>query len=288
MSELISQYETELRVRRLSEHTVRAYVSEAANLLQFIGDYRDLDIYQLRSWLALRQSQGHGRASMARHSAAARSFTAWLQKANYLDTDPGKRLKSPRPDNQLPQVLSAAQAAKLLEYLRQRASEDDLALRDWAMIELLYASAIRVSELAGLNLEQIGPDSTLRVVGKGNKERIVPFGRPARQALMEWLAVREKFVRVPTNAVFLGAKGKRIDPRIVRKILSQATAACALPDISPHDLRHSAATHLLAGGADLRGVQEILGHSSLATTQRYTHVNAERLRAAFGQAHPRA
>lgn len=296
IDQILAHYERELAVRRgLSEHTVTAYVREARSLMSFLEQYSDdvagalkhLDITDLRSWLASHSE--HSRASMARHSAAVRNFTAWLHDNDITEHDAGRRLKSPRPDNELPQVLSVEQVKKLLDVAEHRAREEGgLAVRDWAMLELLYASGIRVSELVGLNVTSLRPDSTLKVFGKGNKERIVPYGRPAREAIMEWLTVRQEFVRADREAVFLGAAGKRINPRMVRTVLNRITALADLPQISPHALRHSAATHLLDGGSDLRSVQEVLGHSSLGTTQRYTHVSAERLRAAFGQAHPRA
>ncbi len=296
VDQILKDYEHELAVRRgLSPHTVTAYVTEARSLVDFLGQYSDdvagslrhLELADLRTWLA--SHEGHSRASIARHSAAIRSFTAWLYKNEYTETDAGRRLKSPRADNELPKVLTKTQAKQLLDTAEKRAiQEGGMAVRDWAMLEILYASGIRVSELVGLNITSLLPDSTLRVVGKGNKERIVPYGRPAREAMMKWLTVRQDVVKDDKDAVFLGEAGKRIDPRMVRTVLDRITALADVPSISPHDLRHSAATHLLDGGSDLRSVQEVLGHSSLGTTQRYTHVSAERLRAAFGQAHPRA
>lgn len=298
LEKIVAEYDHELAVRRgLSEHTVRAYVKEARSLFDFLATYSSdveqslefLELADLRSWLAWRQSAGHSRATMARHSAAIRSFTRWLHKNGYLANDPGLRLKSPRADNALPKVLSKDQAKRLLDTAAVRAAEEGgLAVRDWAMLEMLYASGIRVSELVGLDVTSIQADSTLRVVGKGNKERIVPFGRPAREALSQWLSVRPQFLKGDHQAVFVGQAGKRIDPRMVRTVLDRLTMLADLPHIGPHGLRHSAATRLLEGGSDLRSVQEVLGHSSLGTTQRYTHVSAERLRSAFGQAHPRA
>ncbi|OCW61150.1 tyrosine recombinase XerC [Trueperella bernardiae] len=295
---ILDDYVRELGVRRgLSEHTVAAYAAEARSFLDFLGTSSDdvagalrfVELADLRSWLASLQQEGHSRASMARHSAAIRSFTRWLYKNGHIDSDAGQRLTYPKAENKLPQVLSHAQAKRLLDIAADRAAEDgELTVRDWAMVELLYASGIRVSELVGLDVSSIQPDMTLRVVGKGDKERIVPFGRPAREALSEWLALRPQFLKGPTPAVFVGKAGRRIDPRMVRTVLDRLTDLADLPHIGPHALRHSAATHLLDGGSDLRNVQEILGHSSLGTTQRYTHVSAERLRAAFGQAHPRA
>ncbi|QRV02693.1 tyrosine recombinase XerC [Arcanobacterium phocisimile] len=300
---ILDDYRRELEVRRgLSAHTCRAYVSEARSLLAFLTERSDdasqalayIDIRDLRAWLAQRQQSGHARASIARHSAAIRTFTSWMYKNSIIETDPGISLRAPRAANELPHVLSVEQARTLLAAARERAeSADPLMIRDRAIFELLYATAIRVSELTGANVSDISPEGTLRVIGKGNKERIVPFGRPARETLMAWLPVRAQLLAqegadATEQALFIGARGKRLDQRIVRAALSKLTAYAKLPDITPHDLRHSAATHLLDGGSDLRTVQEILGHASIGTTQRYTHVSAERLRAAFGQAHPRA
>lgn len=313
--ELLAAYERELTVRRgLSEHTARAYIGEADSLLEYLARYSDdvlgslveLELADLRGWLAERQSVGHSRSSLARHSAAIRTFTTWLAKSGYSRVDAGLRLKAPRADNELPRVLTTEQITKLLRHVAEVAeSADPIHIRDWAALEMLYATGIRISELVGLDLFDISEDNTIRVLGKGNKERVVPFGRPARIALDAWIEARSRLISenassgrttsrgaesngADVNAVFLGRRGKRVNPRTIRAMLSAATAQAGVPDVTPHDLRHSAATHLLDGGSDLRTVQEILGHSSLGTTQRYTHVSAERLRQAFGQAHPRA
>lgn len=298
--ELLEGFERELLLRRgLSEHTVRAYLGEARSLLAYLSGQSDdvrsslrhLDLADVRGWLATRQRSGHARSSLARHSAAIRTFTRWLFKAGHTDSDPGARLKAPRATNELPHVLTEQQVSHLLAYAKARAdSGDPIHIRDHAVLELVYATGIRISELVGLDTKDIGVDNTVRVIGKGNKERIVPFGRPARAALMHWLTARQQLLSAkrPQSALFLGARGGRLDPRTVRDVLDHLTALAGVPAISPHALRHSAATHLLDGGSDLRTVQEILGHSSLGTTQRYTHVSAERLRQAFGQAHPRA
>lgn len=307
---LLAAYGRELAVRRgLSEHTQRAYESEARSLLEFLASYDDdfmdslseLDIADLRAWLAKKQGEGQARASLARHSAAARSFTKWLHKNGHTRLDAGLRLKAPRADNEVPRTLSEDQVRHLLDFMEARAdSGNPIHVRDRAALEILYATGIRVSELVGLDTQDISPDDTLRVIGKGNKERIVPFGRPARAALMAWMTKRQQLIAELSNpaegapatvakqALFLGERGKRVDPRTIRGMLHRMTAQAGVPDIAPHGLRHTAATHLLDGGSDLRTVQEVLGHSSLGTTQRYTHVSAERLRAAFGQAHPRA
>lgn len=300
-----------------SPHTVRAYVREARSLLEYLASLTDdvdsalaeLTLQDVRAWLGTRQVSGDSRATLARHSAAIRTFSTWLHKNGYTKIDAAARLKAPRPDNELPTVLTREQVSDLLDAARNRAhgtpaeaqsgtqaGADDLgaqamAVRDWSAFEMLYATGIRISELVGLDVADVAADNTVKVRGKGNKERIVPFGRPARVALDEWLAAREKMRRANPKmgpAVYVGARGGRIDPRILRTSLAELCRLADVPEISPHDLRHTAATHLLDGGSDLRSVQEILGHSSLGTTQRYTHVSAERLRSAFGQAHPRA
>ncbi|MDP9800323.1 integrase/recombinase XerC [Arcanobacterium wilhelmae] len=298
MDEIVDKYRNELQVRRgLSPHTVRAYLREARSLLEFLAARTDdldgslpaLELADIRAWLAEQSSTGAARASLARHSAAIHTFSTWLFKNGYTKQDAARRLKSPKAANELPRVLTKEQAGQLLGLTKQLAADGEpLATRNWAVLEMLYGTAIRVSELTGLDISSISPDGTIRVCGKGDKERVVPFGRPARAALMAWLSVRSTVADGETSALFVGARGRRLDPREVRKFLSSLTALAGVPDISPHDLRHSAATHLLDGGSDLRTVQEILGHSSLGTTQRYTHVSAERLRAAFAQAHPRA
>ncbi|MGO1590829.1 MAG: tyrosine recombinase XerC [Ancrocorticia sp.] len=302
ISQLLSQYERELRLRRgLSGNTITAYMYEARSLCEFVAssvqvdpdaplDLSPLDLNDVRSWLAA-VSQGEARSSMARHSAAIRTFSSWLYRSGYTDTDAAARLKAPRASNELPHVLTEDQARQLLGYVHERAgSHDPLHVRDSAMLELLYAAGLRVSELCTLDVASLRPDATVRVIGKGDKERIVPYGVPAARSIMDYLAVRSQLLRTGASekALFLGARGARINPRTVRERVHALAAQAGVPDISPHDLRHSAATHLLDGGSDLRTVQEILGHESLATTQRYTHVSAERLRKSFTQAHPRA
>nr|WP_239539190.1 tyrosine recombinase XerC [Arcanobacterium pluranimalium] len=258
-------------------------VDDAVALLKHI------DVTDMRSWLAEKSAAGHARASLARHCASLKTFSHWLFKSGIADADAGLRIQAPRAANELPTVLSRTQMDTFLDYLKQRAeSGEPFCVRDWAIFELIYATGIRVSECVGLDLGDLLDDGTLRVVGKGNKERIVPVGAPAWNALEIWLASRQEVLKGNTNAVFLGQRGGRIDQRAVREQLHRLTAQANVPDISPHDLRHCAATHLLDGGSDLRIVQEILGHSSLGTTQRYTHVSTDRLRKAFGLAHPRA
>ncbi|MBR5950271.1 MAG: tyrosine recombinase XerC [Actinomycetaceae bacterium] len=298
---LLDEYTGELASRRgLSKHTVAAYRQEARSLLHFLAvlsdvsvdkplDLSDLELADVRAWLADSQNSGQARASIARHSASIRTFTSWLYRCGYTNKNAGARLKAPRPDNALPHVLNRNDVETLLDYARERAGDKNpVHVRDWAALELLYASGLRISELCALDVSSLQPNSTVRVIGKGNKERIVPYGVPAMRALRQYLSVRDALKNQPTAALFLGARGGRINPRSLRDVVHRLASQAGVPDISPHDLRHSSATHLLEGGADLRSVQELLGHSSLATTQRYTHVSAERLRATFAQAHPRA
>ncbi|HET6503074.1 MAG TPA: tyrosine-type recombinase/integrase [Amycolatopsis sp.] len=255
-----------------------------------------LDLPFLRSWLADLHGSGAGRTTLARRTAAARAFTAWARRRGELDADPGARLVAPRSRRTLPAVLRQDEAAEVMRMSATGAAEEEpQALRDHATLELLYATGIRVSELCGLDVDDVEFDRrVVRVIGKGDKERAVPFGLPAERALRKWLEVgRPAMVReapqASHTALFLGIRGGRLNQRAVRRIVHDAVGSLPqAPDMGPHGLRHSAATHLLEGGADLRSVQELLGHATLATTQIYTHVTAERLKAIHDQAHPRA
>jgi integrase/recombinase XerC len=221
-------------------------------------------------------------------------FTKWAVKNKYLAKDVAATLATPKGHRTLPEVLDIADAKTAMDSLATRASEEEtpISLRDVAMVELLYATGARVAELCGLDVSDIDYDrQTIRVLGKGNKERTIPLGNPAMKALNVWLKEGRDSIKNSLSgyAVFLGARGKRIDQRTVRTVVYNALQAIeGIERMGPHALRHSAATHLLEGGADLRTVQEILGHASLATTQIYTHVSTERLQKAFKQAHPRA
>ncbi|GAA1390595.1 tyrosine recombinase XerC [Luteococcus peritonei] len=283
--------------RRNSEHTVRAYRGDVSLLVQHlaqqgIDQLHRVQVRDLRGWLAAMQATGASPATLQRRSGVARVFFAWAAREQLVETDPAVGLKSPRVPRRLPPDLATEDMDQLFAAASARAAETEGpgGLRDVAILEVLYGSGIRVSELCGLDLADIDrARGTLRVLGKGNKERTVPLGGAAQRALEAWLAVRGQWLRQTSDAVFLGARGARIDPRVVRRMVHQALDAVPqAPDLGPHGLRHAMATHLLEGGADLRTVQEILGHSSLATTQIYTHVSNERLRAAFEQAHPRA
>ncbi len=239
-----------------------------------------------------RTGQGAARSTIARRAAAARAFFRWAARTGRVPTDPSLRLTAPRRATPLPDVLRADQAADMLEVAGHRAaSGDPVSVRDRAMLELLYASGLRVGELAAADIDDLDlPDRLIRVRGKGDKERVVPFGAPAAAALRDWLTARPALATAGSGpALFLGRRGRRVDARQVRDVVNRMTGEVGdAPELSPHGLRHSAATHLLDGGADLRVVQELLGHASLATTQIYTHVSGERLRAAYRQAHPRA
>jgi integrase/recombinase XerC len=253
----------------------------------------DIDLAALRSWLGGLRAAGASRSTLARRSAAARTFTAWARRRGHLATDPGQLLMAPRPHRTLPGVLRQEQAAAMLAAAESGAAEGAaVALRDQALLELLYATGVRVSELCGLDLADVDYSSrVIRVLGKGNRERVVPFGVPAERALRRWLDEgRSALVRPGSPAaLLLGARGGRLDQRTARKIVHGAVGAVpGAVDTGPHGLRHSAATHLLEGGADLRTVQELLGHATLATTQLYTHVTVERLKAIHERTHPRS
>jgi integrase/recombinase XerC len=287
------------RVDNRSAHTVRAYVGDVVSLLdhaarQGCAEPADLDITVLRGWLARRMADGAARTSQARRAAAARTFTAWAHRAGLSPTDAGAQLASPRAHRDLPTVLRADQAEDLVTGTPRGAETTEaraVEIRDRAVLEMLYATGVRVSELCGLDRTDVDDGRrVVRVFGKGAKERSVPYGVPAQRAIDEWLRAGRPVLagKGGENALFLGLRGGRLQQTVVRRIVAAAAQAAGLPHTSPHDLRHSAATHLLDGGADLRAVQDLLGHASLSSTQIYTHVSTERLRAAFKQAHPRA
>jgi tyrosine recombinase xerC len=246
----------------------------------------------VRSWLARTLADGGARSTIARHTAAIRNFTSWAMREGILVSDPAALLSSPRADQLLPSPLDESDARVLLNTARDEAAAGGASqIRNWAILELTYACGLRVSEVCALDISSLNREAlTVRIVGKGNKERVVPYGPPAADALDHWLVRgRPQLAGERSgNALFLGDKGGRIDPRIVRSMVHKTAARAGVHDIAPHGLRHSTATHLLQGGADLRAVQEMLGHSSLSTTQRYTHVDTARLSAIYQRAHPRA
>lgn len=294
----LADYERHLRAERgLSPHSVRAYLGDAGSLLDHAGRMRRgvdaLDLAVLRSWLARQASSGAARSTLARRAAAARTFTAWLARTGRAAHDAGSLLATPRSGRTLPGVLRQDEASSLLDLAAVAADDDGpTAVRDVAILEVLYASGIRVSELCGLDVDDVDWERrALRVLGKGAKERTVPVGAPAVAALDRWIERARPALAVAGAgpALFLGARGGRVDPRTVRRVVHELLGQVpGAPDLGPHGLRHSAATHLLEGGADLRTVQELLGHATLATTQIYTHVSVDRLKATYDQAHPRA
>ncbi|MBU8859406.1 MULTISPECIES: tyrosine-type recombinase/integrase [unclassified Micromonospora] len=329
MREAVDEFADHLsRVRNRSVHTVRAYVTDLVSLLDHAvrmgcAELPELDLAVVRSWLAKQLTMGAARTTMARRAAAARTFSAWAHRTGLLADDVAAPLASPRARRELPTVLRADQAAALVEApSRQRpgppgadrstvhpdgaglghdhgtAAEavgdgpsDAVLLRDRLLLELLYGTGVRISEACGLDVTDVDQGRrVVRVLGKGGRERSVPYGVPAQRALDAWLRDGRPALLTPGSgrALLLGARGGRLNPTTARRIVAAWAGAAGVPRVTPHGLRHSAATHLLEGGADLRAVQELLGHSSLASTQIYTHVSVERLRAAYRQAHPRA
>ena len=307
--------------RGFSEHTVRAYRGDLSDLADFVEkralaasddaapedaapeddavDVRELDLETLRDWLWQGSNAGLAKSSLSRHSAAVRGFTRWLVTTGEVSADAAARLKAPRPEQHLPRVLTRGQMTGIFEGLAARSEGGDpVALRDEAIIELLYASAMRVSELTGLRVGDVDRSRlTTRVLGKGGKERVIPFGVPAAHALDRYLVDARPALRgagggaglSDPGILFLNSRGAAMNTRSVYELV--AGLLHELPGTGPagpHALRHTAATHLLDGGADLRAVQEILGHASLSTTQIYTHVSAERLKQSYAAAHPRA
>jgi len=304
--ESLAAFVQHLRFERgLSAHTVRAYQHDVEGLLEHAGRMgrrapEGLDVGVLRSWLAKLTTTGKARTTIARHAASSRVFTAFCVRRGWLATDPGLKLASPKAHRPLPGVLSQAQATAMFDRPEAGATDTDgesaiaraQRLRDDAVLEVLYATGIRVSELVGLDLDDVDDARHLvRVLGKGNKERTVPLGLPAIKAVGVWRRSGRPLLQTAASgpALFLGARGRRLDQRAARRTVhSRLAEVPGAPNLGPHGLRHSAATHLLEGGADLRSVQEILGHATLATTQVYTHVSVERLRATYDRAHPRA
>jgi integrase/recombinase XerC len=287
-----------LRTQRgLSENTVRAYLGDLDDLAGYarrhgVADLTGVDLTVLRGWLASMATAERSRATLARRGAAARTFFAWAARTGRVAQDPALRLASARPASHLPTVLDQGSAAALLDTARVRADDGaPIHLRDWAALELLYATGARVGELCGADVDDLDlATRTIRLTGKGDKQRVVPVGELAVEAVEAWLTRGRPVLATETSgpALLLGRRGGRADQRQLRQAVHDVSAAAGVSDVAPHALRHSVATHLLEGGSDLRSVQEVLGHASLATTQRYTHVTADRLRASFEQAHPRA
>ncbi|OBF51493.1 tyrosine recombinase XerC [Mycolicibacterium monacense] len=300
MESVLDAFEQYLALERgRSDHTRRAYLGDLRSLFAFVdertpgADLGSLTLPVLRAWLSAQAAAGTARTTLARRTSAVKTFTAWAVRRGLMASDPATRLQMPKARRTLPAVLRQDQARDALDAANSGAQQGDpLALRDRLIVEMLYATGIRVSELCGLDIDDVDTSRRLlRVLGKGDKQRTVPFGEPAEQALRAWLTSGRPALATAESgpALLLGARGRRLDPRQARTVVHETVGAVAgAPDIGPHGLRHSAATHLLEGGADLRIVQELLGHSTLATTQLYTHVTVARLRAVHDQAHPRA
>ena len=285
--------------RGLSPRSVRAYSADIDSLIEYVSrrgrsSVEQIGLADLRGWLALQQTSGRARSTVARKASAARTFTSWLARTGRAATDTGARLARPKAHRTLPQVLGPGHVDELMASATDRAENDadPVSVRDLAILELLYGTGIRVSELCGVDIDDLDAHRrTVRVFGKGAKERTVPYGVPAQRALDRWLNGPRAALATSGSgpALFLGRRGRRIDPRAVRTLVhEQLRAVEGAPDLGPHGLRHTAATHLLEGGADLRSVQELLGHATLATTQIYTHVSVDRLKRAYDKAHPRA
>lgn len=300
MESVLDAFDQYLALERgRSDHTRRAYLGDLRSLFAFLdertpgADLGSLTLPVLRAWLSAQAAAGTARTTLARRTSAVKTFTAWAVRRGLMASDPATRLQMPKARRTLPAVLRQDQARDALDAADSGAQQGDpLALRDRLIVEMLYATGIRVSELCGLDIDDVDTSRRLlRVLGKGDKQRTVPFGEPAEQALRAWLTSGRPALATAESgpALLLGARGRRLDPRQARTVVHETVGAVAgAPDIGPHGLRHSAATHLLEGGADLRIVQELLGHSTLATTQLYTHVTVARLRAVHDQAHPRA
>ncbi|TDC41007.1 tyrosine recombinase XerC [Actinomadura sp. KC345] len=294
LRDALSDFERHLRAERdVSPHTLRAYLGDLSDLTGYavetgVTEPAGLDLPLLRAWLARQHALGRSRATLARRTAAARAFTRHLHRRGLLQDDPGLLLGTPKRQRDLPGVLTQDDAARLLDTVD---AQGPVGLRDLAVLEVLYGTGVRVSELCGLDIDDLDTGrGTVRVLGKGGRERTVPMGEPAARAVQDWLRAGRPALATENSgpALFLGARGGRLHPTSARRIVhARISEVGQVPDLSPHGLRHSAATHLLEGGADLRSVQEILGHASLQTTQIYTHVSAERLKQVHRQAHPR-
>jgi integrase/recombinase XerC len=289
----LQNFIAQLSARGLSSNTLKAYRSDISDYLEFLKDKKlELNIDSVRDWLFRISQAGATKTTLARKGSSIRAFTAWLFEKGAIDVDPALRLRSPKLDRSLPKVATENSLDKVFERLRARAlDEKPVALMELAAFELLYATGMRVSELAGANLQDVDYSRQLILVtGKGNKQRMLPYGAPAAQALENWVRLgRPKLqVEASPDALLLSSRGKRVGVRQLYSLVAKELAETPTGKTGPHTLRHSAATHLLDHGADLRAVQEILGHASLGTTQIYTHVSVERLRKSFEQAHPRA
>jgi integrase/recombinase XerC len=302
MQKLIEQFLEHLRYERnVSAHTLRNYQSDLEQFLEFLTTHKnrkapeisEIDHLTIREWLATLHSAHKSKSSIARKLAALRTFFQFLVREGMLELNPAKLVATPKLEKKLPNHLSIEEAVRFIE---SPDPQTDLGKRDRAMLELMYATGVRVAELTTLNLADVDfRNQLVRVTGKRRKQRIVPFGDPAGAAIRDYLLVREKFLlNAPVSkrddaALFLNYQGTRITTRSVGRMVEKYIRICAgMHNISPHALRHSFATHLLDSGADLRDIQELLGHARLSTTQVYTHVSMEKLIEVYDKAHPKA
>lgn len=293
MKTSLSVFLASLKARGMSDNTIKAYRSDLSDLLEFLADSKqELGLDSLRDWMWRQSEAGATKTTLARKTSSAKAFTEFLTDRGELASNPGLKLRAPKLERTLPKVASERVLAEVFTKLSELAQDQNpSSLRNMCAVELLYATGMRVSELAGLNLSDIDfSRKLLRVTGKGNRERMLPYGEAAASALDNYLRLGRPKLTTETSpeALLLTSRGKRVGVRQLYALVANLLAQTATGAAGPHTLRHSAATHLLDHGADLRAVQEILGHASLATTQIYTHVSVERLRDAFEQAHPRA
>ena len=288
----IGRYLAHLRTeRRLSPHTEAAYRRDLDALAAYcdaerIAGWKQLDNFHIRSFAAREHRDGLGARSIQRRLSALRGFFNYLIREDAIDANPAADIRAPKAPQRLPKTLDVDQVASLLE----RPATDALSRRDHAMLELLYSSGLRLAELAGLDVVDLDlGDRTVRVLGKGSKTRILPVGRQAIVALRAWLAERQGLVKGGVTALFIGQNGQRLGARAIQRRVGRWAKATGLGvPVNPHLLRHSFATHLLESSRDLRGVQELLGHADISTTQVYTHLDFQHLARVYDEAHPRA
>ena len=293
-AEILGDFGSQLRAERVSANTERAYLADVSEFLETLNSesgVSQIDLDQLRNWLWRVAEAGATKTTLARKTSAIRKFCSWLAETGQIQVDPSLRLRTPKLDRPLPKVATETALNEIIQSLKQKAQEaDPIAIRDLLIFELLYATGMRVAELASLRMDAIDDSRRiLRVIGKGNKERTLPFGLPCADALQQWLRNgRPKLVREPRPELLISARGAKVGTRQIFEVVAREFRMAGLGTLGPHTLRHSAATHLMDHGADLRAVQEILGHSSMATTQIYTLITVDALREMYWSAHPRA
>ncbi len=281
-----------LAARGLAANTIKSYGSDLRELIEYAESKKlEFDLEAVRDWLFAISKAGGAKSTLARKSAAVRAFSSHLFEAGVILTDFGLRLKSPKLDQTLPKVATEKSLDEVLERMRARSHDDPVAQMELVAFELLYGTGMRVSELCGIDLSDLDfARQLVMVTGKGSKQRMLPYGQYAAEAIERYMRFGRPKLQIPTSpeALLLSSRGKRVGVRQVYSLVANELERTSTGKAGPHTLRHSAATHLLDHGADLRAVQELLGHASLGTTQIYTHVSIERLKSSFQQAHPRA